>query len=82
MKPKWIKETDECQYCHTEMPLVEYFLRQDETAVEAWYVCENCGKFGLAFTDGFVKDFKEKNQKKATKFAPPKSGEQGDSSYE
>lgn len=81
MKPKWIKETDECQYCHTEMPLIEYFLRKDETAVEAWYVCEQCGKFGFALTGNFVKAFKEhqKNERTKIKTAQPKGNESEES---
>lgn len=61
-KPRWIKNTDECPWCSDEMSLVEFFLREDGTAVEVWYKCVEHGFMGYAYDGRFVENFKAQKE--------------------
>jgi len=75
MKPKWIKDMSFCQHCRQEMMLLDYFLRPDESAIEVWYICSKCGKFGFAYTGGFVESFKNAQKVEKSKISSPQSNE-------
>jgi hypothetical protein len=61
--PRWIAKTEHCLFCNKEMPLHSAFIRDDESAVEAWYQCANekCKRrFGMEFAgEGYVNSFKK-----------------------
>jgi hypothetical protein len=63
MKPFWIKDTFECEWCLPKlMKLERFFLRDDESAVEVWYRCEKHGLFGLAYSGKFIENFKKQDK--------------------
>jgi hypothetical protein len=61
--PRWIPKEEICLFCNSAMPLHTAYVRDDETAVEAWYQCskEKCKrKFGMRFSGkGYVESFKK-----------------------
>jgi len=39
--PRWIRKEEECLWCMQLAPLDTAYLRDDESAVTAWYICKN-----------------------------------------